>query len=312
MYFHVSLLHAAARVVCCVLCVAAVPCCALVVEYNASRMLLAVRCPLLAAHEMRQCRMFPIASRMCSRPLACRRLSDACCVLHALPVVCRLLRGVCRITHVALLSLAMLSVVRCTLSVVFSTLPVVRCMLHVACCLARCTSLLLFAAYCSLHGACCLDVACCMLRVVCCISPAHVVSCAFSGGLLHAVTRVSSAALLSVGSCPLHVVCCLLPVARSPLSVACCTLHVVRCLLSIACCLPQCPLSHGVRCPSPVQCRISSRCMLRVAFSLLHVVALSVACPIFHVVCHMSSVATLQNDTAPSRTQRIAEALAIV
>jgi hypothetical protein len=38
---------------CIVLCEASVPCCALVVEYKAWPMLLVVRCPLLAAHEMR-------------------------------------------------------------------------------------------------------------------------------------------------------------------------------------------------------------------------------------------------------------------
>ncbi len=47
------------------MCVASVPCCALVVEDNAARMLLVVRCPLLAAHEMRQCRVFAVATRMC-------------------------------------------------------------------------------------------------------------------------------------------------------------------------------------------------------------------------------------------------------
>jgi hypothetical protein len=93
--------------------------------------MLMVCCPLLAALEMRQCRMFPIASRMCSRPLAYRLQCDARCLL---PVVWRLLRGVSRMTHVPLLSLAMFRVVRCTLSVVFSTLFVVCCMLQAACC----------------------------------------------------------------------------------------------------------------------------------------------------------------------------------
>ena len=64
-------------VVCCILCVASVPCCALVVEYNAARMLLVVRCPLLAAHEMRRCRVFPVA---CARVL----LHVVCCLLHGI------------------------------------------------------------------------------------------------------------------------------------------------------------------------------------------------------------------------------------
>jgi hypothetical protein len=133
---------------------ASVPCCALIVEDNASRMLM-VCCPLLAALEMRQCRMFPIASRMCSRPLAYRLQCDARCLLHALPVVWRLLRGVCRMTHVPLLSLALLCVVRCTLSVVFSTLFVVCCMLQAACCTLHAT-LRVARRCCSLHVARCM------------------------------------------------------------------------------------------------------------------------------------------------------------
>ena len=68
--FRVCLLHAAAPVVCCILCVASVPCCALVVENNASRMLLVVRFPPLAAHGMRRCRVFP------------------CCISHVLASSC--------------------------------------------------------------------------------------------------------------------------------------------------------------------------------------------------------------------------------
>ena len=103
-----------------------VPCCALVVECNASRMLQVVRCPLLVAHEMRQCRVCPVASRMCSRPLACRLLSVARCLLHALPGGCHLLRSVCRMPHVALLSgtRRRLSFPRCLWSVARYPLPV--------------------------------------------------------------------------------------------------------------------------------------------------------------------------------------------
>ena len=82
--FHLSLLHAAARVVCCILCVASVPCCAVVVEYNASRMLLVVCCPLLTANETWRCRVFAVATRMCKHA-ARVLLHVVCCLLH---VVC--------------------------------------------------------------------------------------------------------------------------------------------------------------------------------------------------------------------------------
>ena len=95
------------------------------VEGDASRMLLVVRCPLLAAHEMRRGRVFPVASRMCSRPLACRLLSVARYPLDALPAGCCLLRGVCCLPHVALSPVALLSVVNG-----LSQIP--RCPLHAA------------------------------------------------------------------------------------------------------------------------------------------------------------------------------------
>ena len=107
-------------------------------------------------------------------------------------------------------------------------------------------------------------------------SMSSVVFYTVSSGLLHAVPRVSSAALRSVGSCLLHVVCCPLHIARCLLFVACCLLPV---------CLPPCPMSHGVRCLPPDPRSISSRCMLRVVCSLLHVVSLTGACPILHYCC---------------------------
>jgi hypothetical protein len=148
----VGLLRAAAPVVCCILCVASVPCCALVGEYNASHMLLLVRCPMLAAHEMRQCRVFPVASRKCSRPLEYRLLSVARCLLHALPgfavfcavsAACRML-PCCLVAVMPCCRVALLPC--CLLSMVVSKIPCcllhARCMLHAACCVAcRCCPL---------------------------------------------------------------------------------------------------------------------------------------------------------------------------
>jgi hypothetical protein len=116
-----------------------------------------------------------------------------------------------------------------------------------ACCLLRDACRLLFAACCPLHAACCLEVvcscrqvhfprfmldvvryifpdACCMLSMVC---------CTFSSGRLR-------------HCCPLDRVC---------VPFLCCTSHVLRRLLPIS--LPQCPMSHGVRCLSPGSRRIS-------------------------------------------------------
>jgi hypothetical protein len=151
-------------------------------QNNASRMLL-VRCPLLAAHEMRPCRAFSVAPRMCSRPLACRLLSVARYRLHALPglaVFCLVSVAVLPCCLVALLPCSLLPVVngvfpipRCMLHAARCPLPVACCMLRCmwllsaacclksgACCLLRVACRLLFAAYCPLHGACCPDVVC--------------------------------------------------------------------------------------------------------------------------------------------------------
>ena len=132
---HLSLLHAAARVVCCILCVASVPCCAVkilvAVEYNASRMLLVVRCPLLAAHEMRQCRVFPVElacvgtlhASSCMSSAVCCTSSAICCLLHS--ARCLLVAILCAMSVACCPLLAAC----CTRSVVCCC---VRCMMHAA------------------------------------------------------------------------------------------------------------------------------------------------------------------------------------
>ena len=133
--FRVGLLHAAAPVVCCILCVASVPCCALVVEDNASRMLLLVRCALLVRCSSRT----KVSGAVCfPLQLACARilLHIVCCLLHVVwcmrAWVCRLLRGVCRMPHVALLPCCLGACRQWS----FPKFHVVccMCMLHVASC----------------------------------------------------------------------------------------------------------------------------------------------------------------------------------
>jgi hypothetical protein len=205
--FRVCLLHAAAPVVCCILCVASVPCCALVVEYNASRMLLLVRFALLAAHEMRRCRVFPVASRMCSRALARRLLSDARCLLHALPGLRRLLRGGCCMPHVALLACWLVAL----FPVVNGLSQIPRCPLHAALC---CVAVVRYI----------FPGACCMLSVVGCTLSSGV-GCTLSSGRLRHNRR--HALRWIVSACPFFVAC-------PTWSAACCP-------------SPQCPMSHGVR-----------------------------------------------------------------
>jgi hypothetical protein len=321
--FRVCLLHAAAPVVCCVLCVASVPCCALVVEYNASRMLLVVRWPLLAAHEMRRCRAFPccishvLASSCVSSAVCCMRClvlpSSARCLLHA---ACCL---------VALMPC-------CLLSMVSPKFHVVCCMLHAACCMLRCMS----------SAACCLKSGtCCRLRCtsffVRCMSPAA--CCMLSGSfLLHAACRQ-----VHFPCCVLHVVCCIFSNACCMLSsVVCCTFssgrlrHAVRrnssacpffvaCRTwSAACCLPQfpcrmacaaCRLARVASCPVACSALRVFGCLLQTARPLSHLVSCPLPVPsctpsvpscTFSVACRL-----LQSDAAPSHTQRIAAVLAI-
>jgi hypothetical protein len=181
-------------------------------EYNLSRMLLVVRCPLLAALEMRQCRAFPVASRMCSRPLACRLLSVArsCCTLPV--TLCRVFAVFCavsavsRMPHVAL-ACCLLSVARCRLS-----FP--RCLWSVACCTAP--------LHVALHVALHLVVVRCMLLEVWRMLPvARCMSFAVRG-ILPAAWRMSSGCRLS------HTTCRRLHFPR-------CLMRVVRCIFPNAC-----------------------------------------------------------------------------
>jgi hypothetical protein len=161
----------------------------------------------------------------------------------------------------------------------------VCCMKSGACCMLRIARCMSFAAYCPLHGAWCLDVVCCTLRgvgcifAVCCMP--SVVCCT---GLLHVA--------------PLRFVA-----ARSPS-------HVARPPMPV-------PRSH-VACALPVACPTSSlvRCTLRAATRLLPAACFtfsvawflsSVACPIFHVGCRMSSSCRVTQ----RRRTRIVQALAI-
>jgi hypothetical protein len=196
-----------------------------------------------------------------------------------------------------LLPCCVLSGARCPLSFPHCLLSAACCMLHVACYLARCTSLL-FAAYCPLHGACCLDVVCRRLHFSRCIFPRctlHVVCC-----LLHSFQW-------SLACCPSRLVCGIavrriVSAARCLLSVAYRTLSVVRCLLPVACPSVPCRMVCAV-------CRLTRVASRHVACCVLYVLSCMLSlCPL----PVPSSLATLQSDTAPSCTQRIAEALAIV
>ena len=286
--FRLCSVHAAARVVwsCVASYVAFVPGCALVVEYNSTRILLVARCPLPAAHEMRQCRVSPVASRMCSRPPACRLLPVARCRLHA--ARCPLSAAG---PHVALLSLALLHVccpvhaVCCRFRAVYTKqgflLHAARCPLPGACCPLRCMTLLLAACFMK-SGACCtLHAARCLLRVACrplhgaCCPPFSVARCVSS--VAFSLLRVACG-VVSVAKFP--VVPCTFSLASSAALrfVGSCLLHVGSCPFS--CGPPQCPMSRGVWCLSPGPHRIASgtcpalrvvRCMLHDARSQSHV-----------------------------------------
>ena len=169
-------------------------------------------------------------------------------------------------------------------------LSAARCSPHTECGGAVCLLLHFANARVLLHVVCCLlSVVCCMrcllLAVFCAVFPAcrrpPVVRCLVVCRPLHAVF-----ATLSVVCC-LHVARCMLR-HMSWLFAACCTKSV-----PVFRCPPQCPMSHGVCCPSPVPSRISSRRMCCVASRLLYVACctsrvacclLCVACPILHVV----------------------------
>jgi hypothetical protein len=178
-----------------------------------------------------------------------------------------------------------------------------------------------------LHGACCLDVvllhatcrplhfACCALHEVCCLLHSFR-WCSHLSCTLSLACRLRHCGLLDRVCCTLSVVC--FPVAPLPhvpwcvLSVAgprrissgtCSALRVVCCILHDAC-----SRSHRVSCVLP-----DPSCMPYVACCRTRVLCcfLSMPIPFWHVVCCMSSVATLQRDTAPLHTKRIAAALAI-
>jgi hypothetical protein len=154
-------------------------------------MLLLARCALLVAHESRWC-------RVCSRPLACRLLSVARCLLHALhgfAVFCAV-SAACRMLPCCLLSMA------------FSKFDVACCMLHAARCMLM------------LHVAL---LPCCLLSMV--FSEFHVARC-----MLHVALHVV------VGRCMLLEAWRMLPVVRCMSFVACCTLP--ACCLEVVCRMP--------------------------------------------------------------------------
>jgi hypothetical protein len=128
-------------------------------------------------------------------------------------------------------------------------------------------------------------------------------------------------------SCMLSIVCCKFSSGHLrhcfPLDLVCvpflCWMsHGLHCMWFVACCLPECPLSHGVRCLSPVPRRISSRWLCCAASRRLPVADRTFPCRMFSLVrcpshsCMLcAACCPLQSDTAPSHTQRIAATLAI-
>jgi hypothetical protein len=132
-----------------------------------------------------------------------------------------------------------------------------HCLLRVVgsmrvCCTGR--MLHLVCGVCAVLSGCCLSHTACRrlhFPVACCMSSNA--CCTFSGG-----------------ACPLRCLrhCC-------PLDRVCCTFSAACCLLSVVCGLfsvarPRAPVSHGVRCLSPVPRRISSRSALCVVCCTLH------------------------------------------
>jgi hypothetical protein len=272
-------------------------------------MLLVVRLPLLAAHGMWWCPVFLVASRMCSRPRACCLLSDARCLLHALPVftVFCAVSAACRMLPCSPLPCCPWSVACRLRSFPRRLLPVARCASHVAWCLLRCMSFVVrcmllevwrmlpvarcmsFVVRCKLHAACRTLSGCFLLHAARCLSHfprciLHVVGCIFPVAcrlLSVAHFPVVVGGTLSVGSCLrarslLRVVYCLLPVPVSPvacraLSVACRTSHLVT--------------LHVLRCESSVAC-----CIMHVPCCML-----SVGCRLSHLACRLLPVAEWQS-----------------
>ena len=173
-----------------------VPCCALVVSYNASRMLLVVCRPLLAAYEIRQL-LFAVC---CMKSGACCPLPVARCMLFA--------------AHCPLHGAWSLDVVCCTRRGV-GCIFAVCCMPSVGCC----TGLL--------HVAPCVS----SLHALHCVS--HALRCPPHGPMSHGMRRPPPAPgrLSSVARCGLRVVSCPLHLSRSHVagclpSVACPIFHV--------------------------------------------------------------------------------------
>jgi hypothetical protein len=302
--FRVCLLHAAAPVVCCILCVASA---VLRTGCRVQCIAHAAGCALPAARRTRNAAVLCVSCCI-SHVLASPCMSSAvCCTLSVACVVwfCRLLRGVCCMPRVACCLVAC-----CQWSFPKFLLHAARCPLHAACCMLRCTTVLsaamllevwrmlpvargMFAGRCivpaacrMLSGSCPLEAACrwlhfprrmlhvvrhifrdagCMLSIVCCTIS--------SGRLRHAVRWIVSTCPFFVAYRTFSVACGLLPVARPsvPCRMVCAVCRLVpRRISSVAC--------YALR----VVC-----CMLHTALSVLPVVS----CPVLHVVCRMLPVA---------------------
>jgi hypothetical protein len=158
-----------------------------------------------------------------------------------------------------------------------------------------------------------LHVARCPLRVACRLL--HTARC-----MTHVVwTLCVARCAASVASSP-YVACRLLSVALVSCTFPHCvsSLHALRCMSHVLRCPPHGPMSHGLRCLSPVPRPLSSvpRCVLRLVCCPLH--PFTFACRMVsligclsHLSCWMPRVVKLQSDAEPSHTQRIAPALAI-
>jgi hypothetical protein len=284
--FRVCLLHAVAPVVCCILCGV---CAVLRTGCRVQCFAHAAARPLRAARRAQKSVVPQVRASSCVSSAACCTLSVACVAWF-----CRLLRGVCCMPHIALLPVALLSVVNGP----FSTLSVACCTLHVACCMlhvalhvvvvrcmllevwrmlpvARCMS---FVVRCVLSAACRMLSRCCLLHAAC--RQLHFPRC-----MLHGCIFCDACCMLSVVCCLFsgdhrrHAVRWIVSAARSPL-------HVARSPLPVVGCRYPAPVSHvacRVCCLWPVPRRISSRCTLRRCVS-------SVACCMSHVLRCMWSV----------------------
>ena len=139
--FRVCLLHAAAPVVCCILCVASA---VLRTGCRVQCFAHAAGCALPAARRTRNaavlcvsCCISHVLASSCMSSAVCCTLSVACSVWF-----CRLLRGVCCMPRVACCLVALLPVVNGLFQNSCCMPHVARCMLHAACCVAcRCCPL---------------------------------------------------------------------------------------------------------------------------------------------------------------------------